>query len=426
MRLITDSFDRSNGAIGSNWSNDAGSFVIDTNLAECDSLNGSGLAYTSLVATLDSPNMTVSADVVCNAISSVGIAARYTNPDNTYIVYISTSSQEVVLAKLVGGSYTEIGDYAGGYANGNSYNIRFELSGTNLRVYVNGTLRINETDSAIATGGAVAMFSDATGNTINNFYAGNISHAVPTTFATSVTSMPVNLPPAIVAGELLIAHVGVRNPGTWTVPSGWVLLEEKIGGGSVGETGVWYKVADGTEGATATWTAGTATTAAWQVRKITNWHGTTPPEHTSANGDFTTAPNPPSLSPSWGADDTLWLALAGSSATAMNFTAAPTNYTGLASTVASTGGGASNAGSAIREANTGTEDPGLFTTSQNRWWATFTVAVAPAGGTPPPSGSLVKVYTGAAFEEKPVKVYTGAAFEEKPLKVYNGSSWDEI
>lgn len=246
------------------------------------------------------------------------------------------------------------------------------------------------------------------------------SAATVTTFATSVTTMAVNMPASISSGDLLIAHVGVRNAGTWTVPSNWNLLEEKAGGGTVGETGVWYKIATGSEGATQTWTAGTATTAAWQVRKITSWHGTTPPEHVAVNGDAV-AVNPPSLTPSWGAADTLWLALVGSSANTMNFTAAPTNYTSLTSTTASSGGGASNAGSAIRQLNATSEDPGTFTVSQNRWWAAFTVAVRPAAG----GGTTgqIKVYNGSSFVAKPVKVWNGSSWVTKPLKVWNGSAW---
>lgn len=255
----------------------------------------------------------------------------------------------------------------------------------------------------------------------------NITSAQTTTFASSVTSMSVNLPPDILSGDLLIAHVGIRNTGTWTAPTGWVSLASQLGGGSVGQTDVWYKVADGSEGSTATWTAGVATTAAWQVRRIISWHGTTPPEAAKTNGDSTTAPNPPSLTPSWGAEDTIWLALAGSAANTMNFTAAPTNYVDLTSTVASSGGGASNAGSAIRQNNTATEDPGVFTTSQNRWWSAITVAVRPAGsGGGPTLTNGFKVYDGSSFSVKPVKYYNGTSWEEKPLKRYNGSSWVDV
>lgn len=203
--------------------------------------------------------------------------------------------------------------------------------------------------------------------------------ATTTSFTTSVTSMAVNMPSSIASGDLLIAAVGVRNAGTWTLPSGWNVLEEKAGGGGVGETGVWYKIADGSEGATQTWTAGVATTGAWHSFKITDWHGTTPPEYASTNGDSASV-NPPSLSPSWGSDDTLWITLAGSSANAMTFSVAPTSFTGLTSTTASSGGGASNMGSAYRQNATATEDPSTFTTSTNRWWSSFTIGIRPSAG----------------------------------------------
>lgn len=218
------------------------------------------------------------------------------------------------------------------------------------------------------------------------------SAATTTTFATSVTSMAVNMPASISSGDLLIAAVGVRNAGTWTPPSGWDLLEEKAGGGTVGETGVWYKIADGSEGATQTWTTGTATTAAWHSFKVTTWHGTTPPEYTSTNGD-SAAVNPPSLSPSWGSADTLWIALAGSSANTMSFTGSPTDFTGLTTSTASSGGGASNMGSAFRQNATATEDPSAFTTSTNRWWASFTIAVRPSAG----ASTSIKDFIGGGF-----------------------------
>src|SRR5690349_13211691 len=145
---------------------------------------------------------------------------------------------------------------------------------------------------------------------------------VQTSFSTSVTSMPVNMLASVSAGTLLKASVHVRNAGTWTKPSGWSEIPKigggnvsQNGGGSVGKYDAFYKIADGSEGGTTpTWTASTGTTAVWQVTPVTSWHGTTPPEGTTASGDATNA-NPPSATPSWGADDTLWLAEAGNSAT---------------------------------------------------------------------------------------------------------------
>lgn len=210
---------------------------------------------------------------------------------------------------------------------------------------------------------------------------------VSTAFSTSVTSMPVTMPATVDSGDLLLAFVHVRNAGTWTKPSGWTEIP-KIGGGNLSQTGGgtvgkfdgFYKIADGTEDSTTpTWTASTGTTGQWQVIRVTSWHGTTPPEGTTASGDATNA-NPPSASPSWGSDDNLWLALAGNSATGetTGFTAAPTDYGSLQSNGTSSGGSTCNLASATRQLAASSDDPGTFTPSSNRFWAAATVAVRPA------------------------------------------------
>ena len=216
----------------------------------------------------------------------------------------------------------------------------------------------------------------------------NLNMAFPVTtsptdtdFASTVTTMAVNLPGSISSGDLLIASSEVRNAGTWTVPSGWVEFGAQLGGASVGELTVFYKIADGTEGATATWTAGTGTSAAWQTRKITSWHGTTPPEVTSTSGDFSTQPNPPSLTPSWGAEDTLWLEIAGNTATANLTTGASAGYSDYALNTASGGGAQCQVSSAYKEANATSEDPAEMPNAGSiRYWAAMTIGVRPGGG----------------------------------------------
>lgn len=210
---------------------------------------------------------------------------------------------------------------------------------------------------------------------------------VATSFDTSVTSMAVNMPATVTSGDLLIALVEVRNAGTWTKPTGWsdISTVSQAGGGSVGKLNGFYKIADGTEGGgTATWTASTGTSAIWQVIRVTSWHGTTAPEGATASGDATNA-NPPSLTPSWGAADDLWIAVAANAATGetTGFTAAPTNYTGLQSNGASTGGATCNVATATRQLNATSEDPGTFTPSSNRFWAAATIAVRPAASSNP-------------------------------------------
>ncbi len=49
--------------------------------------------------------------------------------------------------------------------------------------------------------------------------------------------------------------------------------------------------------------------------------------------------------------------------------------------------------------------------------------VGATGAAGPATTGYVKVWTGAAWVEKPAKVWTGAAWVTKPAKYYNGSAW---
>jgi len=206
-----------------------------------------------------------------------------------------------------------------------------------------------------------------------------LSSATDTDFAFTVTSMAVNLPASISSGDLLVAFSELRNSGTWTVPSGWTEAAAQLGGASVGELTFFYKIADGTEGSTATWTAGTGSSAAWQTYKITGWHGTTPPEAATTSGDYSTQPNPPSLTPSWGAADTLWVEVAGNTATVNLTTGASISYSGYTLNTASGGGAQCQVSSAYRENNTATEDPGeMANAGFIRYWAAMTIGIRPS------------------------------------------------
>lgn len=47
-----------------------------------------------------------------------------------------------------------------------------------------------------------------------------------------------------------------------------------------------------------------------------------------------------------------------------------------------------------------------------------------SGSAPPPGTTgQIKVWTGAAWEAKPVKVWNGSTWVTKPVKYWNGSTW---
>jgi len=195
--------------------------------------------------------------------------------------------------------------------------------------------------------------------------------------------MAITMPATVSAGDRLIAACSIRNVATWsTIPTGWTQLALQAGGAAVGDLTVFEKVAAGTEaGTTPTWVSSAATTAAWQVMRVTGAHASTSSEIATTSGDATNA-DPPALTPTGGSNDYLWIAVASNAATGdtTGFTAAPTNYTGLLSSGASSGGSTVNVATATRQLTGTTEDPGTFTPASNRYWAAATVAVYPAAG----------------------------------------------
>lgn len=123
-------------------------------------------------------------------------------------------------------------------------------------------------------------------------------------FIAGATTTTVNLPAGILAGDLLLAcWGGGLASGTFAI-SGWTNL---YSGSS--RVNLAYKVATGSEGSTATATWGSGTSGSLvtllvrgaSVKAATFIVAGTTATATSAN------PITPTLSPSWGSADTLWI-----------------------------------------------------------------------------------------------------------------------
>lgn len=193
------------------------------------------------------------------------------------------------------------------------------------------------------------------------------------------TTHDATIPSGTASGDLLIMLAGLYwptdEPSVTGMPSGWTQLASDAETGKA-KAEVWYKISDGTETDFTYGSDGVSTACKTRMLRITDWHGTTPPEEAGTNGPFDAQPDPPSLTPSWGAEDTLWIVFA--SVDSGRFTAWPTNYSDnqheddFGSTFA-------GVASATRELNAASEDPGEFTTDNNGGWGAQTIAVRPAG-----------------------------------------------
>ena len=189
----------------------------------------------------------------------------------------------------------------------------------------------------------------------------------------TTTNHTVNLPAGIEAGDLLLVFFASYGAPTITFPEGWTHLFQAASGVYV-KFGVWYRVADGEEGATIIVTTSSTERTAHTSYRITGYSGT-PEVGTPAIG-FSYYPDPSSLTPSWEAKDTLWFASCGYHSN-RTVTAYPTNYTNGRNDYANDLYGC-GVGTARRELNAVSEDPSTFTIDLSYPWVANTVAIQPA------------------------------------------------
>lgn len=213
---------------------------------------------------------------------------------------------------------------------------------------------------------------------------------VTTAVGNTVNGEPINLPPNIQSGNLLvIAWCRWSSTADKTV-TGFTRLEELTSfGGSSHHATIWYRFADGTEGASTPTSypgEGKMTAVCW---RITGASTTIAPQFVTGSTDADT-PDPGLIAPSGAPKDFLFI-WAGECDTqpTMPPSGSPTSYSNA---VGAQSGGTGAATSknctfgATRQLTTSIEDPGSWTldvgTATSVAWA---IAVHPLAGIPTPN-----------------------------------------
>jgi len=233
-------------------------------------------------------------------------------------------------------------------------------------------------------------------------------------FFLASTTHNVNMPATVEAGELLVANGSgfeIGFPGL-DIPSGWEakwIEESSVNTGLEG--GLFVKKADGTEGGTSVnFSTGAACTMAVEVRRIALWSGNLDdiaigvPVHAQ-----TANPNPPNLAPAAGSQRYLWGAIYEAADDDETATGYPTNYT-VAQNYVISGGGVNDgpsAGSAWRELEASSDNPGTFTLSGSEGTIANLLAVRPIG--PPPTGSGAASLGAVTQQGMAAEEFSGAA-----------------
>jgi hypothetical protein len=188
------------------------------------------------------------------------------------------------------------------------------------------------------------------------------------------------MPGSLVSGNLLLCFFSLDGaPGT-LVMTGWTQLFSANAPSTADRSEVWYRVSDATEGADESLTWDNSEKLTYNCYQINGQHGSSAPEAGTAANGTSGAADPPSLTPSWGAEDTLWFVYAlvdGNS----DITVWPTSYT--VGQVENEGDGSAHAshGIARRELNGTTDNPSAFT-NRNTNWISNLIGIRPlvAGG----------------------------------------------
>jgi hypothetical protein len=228
-------------------------------------------------------------------------------------------------------------------------------------------------------------------------------------------SHAVTLPTGVSAGDLLLMFFLKHQSGdTITTPTGWTLLQSFVAGGNK-DAAIFAKIATGSEGSTATVTISNAQRAV-AVTLLVNGHagGLTSADiavSTENEQSNTLAPDPPSLTPSWGSAENLWVAAGFCNSGTFTFGSYPSGYALGINTIQVSGTNGGGISVACKLATGTSEDPGGFTiSSSSRDWSTFTLAIRPLVAkiiTAETPGGYA--FTGAAASLLHAIILTGAA-----------------
>ncbi|WP_415280976.1 hypothetical protein [Candidatus Nitrososphaera sp. FF02] len=203
-------------------------------------------------------------------------------------------------------------------------------------------------------------------------------------FSTNVVSHEVAMPATVDEGDLLLVLFSSDADAaadTVSTPEGWTLIETMIRSNNQVRGSIYAKVADGIEGGTTVdFQTSSNERAAAQVYRIPalTWFGDITDGIDSAGvdpGGTTATPDPPSLSPSWGDEDNLWIVYAaGSVWSAVN--SYPSGYSSGVHTLTDGTGSASTSSATLND-TAPSEDPGAFSMSGVANGVVFTIAVRP-------------------------------------------------
>jgi hypothetical protein len=196
------------------------------------------------------------------------------------------------------------------------------------------------------------------------------------------SSIAVNVPAGVVAGDVMIAAIDAEGTGSFTVPSGWSSTGLFSGATFTGFAGVYFHVAGSSEPTSYSWGLGTSRKAVGNIVSYVGVENSSPIEVTStiagnssgtsdSAASITTTVNNTVVILDFGADDSLG-----------SFTITPPGSTTKRASIFTSGTGSVLGGQAqdFTQATAGATGTKTFTTSASIPWGAVTIALKPGPG----------------------------------------------
>lgn len=199
--------------------------------------------------------------------------------------------------------------------------------------------------------------------------------------STSGTSHTINLGATPADGTGILVVMTTRgNSGTITLPSGFSAVISDTS--SAPSFMIAWASASGLGSSISISTNNSVGVSAIVIRVTASTFTGSPAAPLAPATGTNSTPNPPSLSPGWGADDVLWVAAMGQ-LEHRTVSSYPSDYADNQTSQQSTGAGASFqtvTALATRSLNASSQDPGAFTMNASGSWYALTIAIRGTGG----------------------------------------------
>jgi|GEM_PF-3874317 len=204
-----DNFNRT--SIGTNWTLQAGTWQINSGKLYHASTSG---GIITLNVPLDSSDYDAEASFeFTNLVSGNhrGILLRYQNTSNFYYGQYHRDNRKYRIIKVQNGVWTTLAEVAAsGVVNYSFHPIRFVAKGTNLKLYFDGTARLEVNDSTFSAG-KVGIYSRSYYHKFDDFRVTTINNILPTVYVDPVSS-PTN--------QLQVTLSGTKSAGSAVYANG--------------------------------------------------------------------------------------------------------------------------------------------------------------------------------------------------------------